>query len=179
MAKVTLVRTSQGIETALEQMVERGDKLASFLQNHTFPQYRNFQAQRWATQGSSEGATWNSLNPTYALSKPKLIGTTLRPKRSKKMSISAKNSPKNNMTESGLKAAGLSMMVLTGRLVDAAFGPNAQKVITQSGITVTIDGTALPYAKYASAIRPVMKFSDSSQQTMVDDVIRYLMRGDS
>jgi hypothetical protein len=190
MAKVSLVQTSSGIETALEQMAERGSKLVSFLDDHTFKQYKDAQAARWITQGASEGFPWADVKNQRA--KERAFANAMSPpfvkhfasKTPKEKKVIRKNLSdrwQNNITDSGFAAQGKVVMVLSGRLIDAATGKssNLLKVVSNSGIQVSIDASALPYAKYPAAKRPVMQFSSQTEQQMIDDVIRYLMTGDS
>lgn len=153
MAKLSLVKTSSGIEQSLEGMISRGKSVAAFLNRVTFAQYKQAQLRRWETENTSEGKHWEDLNPAYAKRKLKRCST--------------------------FPGGGKKIMIATGTLVSAATGQSGAllKVVSNSGIQVRIDSSAIKYAPYPGIKRPFMQFGYDTESRMVEDVVKYMMTG--
>jgi hypothetical protein len=179
MATARLKQTSSKIEDSLNQMVERGSTLVSFLQTHTFKQYQNAQAARWQTEGSSENFKWPDIGDEYKQQKIRIVTNAVK-HRKKVGKRAASSRPENNMTPSGVAAGGKVLMILTGRLIDAATGKSAAllKTVSNSGMRLAIDDSVLPYGKWVAVKRQFMKFSPQTEKQMMDDVVAYLMTGE-
>ena len=175
MASVKLIRTSDGIERALDGIVARGRDLSAYLNRVTFQQYLNAQLQRWQTENASETGLWKELNDKYAKEKIRIVtGLTKDRKR-----VTKHPRIKTLLTDTGSAAGGRAKMILTGRLADAAQGRGAAllKVVTNSGLKVSIDLSVLPYAQYASKVRPMMSFGTDTEALMVNQLVSYMMGG--
>lgn len=177
---VNFVQTSDGIERELFAMIDRGKNIQSFLNRVTFAQYKKAQIERWKSLNSTEGTTWPAIkSKAYQDFKERVVINSMTPRKKKTASKRNGARPQDLMTPTGLEAQGKVLMVLTGRLADAATGrgPGLLKVVTNSSITVSLDDSALPYGKYAAAKRPIMRFGAATEGQMIDDVIKYLMTG--
>lgn len=150
-----MIKTSDGIERSINAMLTRGKNIQAYVTRVTFKQYQQFQLDRWASEGSSEGYSWPRLDPKYA---------------EKKLTRFA-----------GYPGAGKAMMIATGKLRDAAVKPGTGTgglaIFTPIGMSVAILEEKIPYAKYAALARPFMVFGSESTGLMLDGIAQYIMRG--
>lgn len=109
---------------------------------------------RWQSENQSEGAQWAPLSLPYAKLKKKKYAS--------------------------YKGGGNVPMVATGRLVDAATladSTTSYKLVSQTGIRIGINDSALPYAKYVGEKRPFMSFSAATLSDMRAGLKAYIAKG--
>lgn len=134
MAKASFYQKGNGIEQALNQMVSRANTVESYLDRVIWPKFQKAQLERWPSENASQGDQWRPLTPEYAKRKRKKFAA--------------------------YPGAGAALMIATGKLMKAATGQEGyNKIVTNQGMTVAIDLGFVPYAGYASKIRPTMTFS--------------------
>jgi hypothetical protein len=154
MSTANLRRTKSGIEDALKATLNRLSKASAYADRVIWPQYQKAQIERWQTENSSQGETWEPLTPQY--------------KKQKRKRFAA------------YPGAGNALMVATGRLAQGAQGQNPayfNKLITDKQFVVAVNTGALPYAKYPGVKRPFMVFNQETIDFWTKGLTAYLMRG--
>lgn len=147
--KASFEKTEDKVTKKLEGLLDRSKSLSSYLNRNFYQQYKNLQRNRWMTENASEGQQWEPVTPEYAQYKIKKY--------------------------SGYPGGGQKLMIRTGVLAAAAQGDYGSfKLTEERSITVGIDDSIIPYAKYAAKKRPFMKFSDASIAAMREGVIDFL-----
>lgn len=149
---ITLVKA--GIQDELMAIVSRGRSISTFLDRVIWPKYQQAQIERWQSENSTQGATWKALEPNYA--KRKLTKFAAYP------------------------GSGNAMMVATSRLSQGAQGRDGAyfgRLVEETGLTVAINTSELPYAAYAGKVRPFMAFSHEQVGEWTAAVAQYIMKG--
>jgi adenylosuccinate synthase len=135
MAIVTFKTTENRIEGRLNSMISKGRDCRALLNGTIYPMMVNAQVKRWETENTSETGQWLSLNPKYKEYKRKKY---------------------RSYPESGER-----IMIATGTLIKKS-SAELMKVVTTRGMVLSIDGGAVPYAKYAAEVRTVMRFGNDT-----------------
>lgn len=148
---ITIKKLSSQIEDNLTQMVQRSDNAAFVLQRIILPQYIQAQADRWMSEGASQGFQWKALNAAY--------------KSRKKVRFAS------------YPGSGTKMMIATSDLVDAVLQRNNYSLKMISGKKMTIS-TSLDYAKHVDDARTFTKFSPEWKQALADNYGTYVRTGD-
>lgn len=147
-------QTKNGIEASLQATINRLKKVSAYADRVIWPKYQKEQIQRWQSENSSQGETWEPLSPVY--------------KKQKKKRFAA------------YPGAGNALMIATGRLAQGAQGQNPayfNKLITDKQFVVAVNTGALPYAKYPGVKRPFMVFNQDTVNSWTKGLASYLMRG--
>src|SRR5271166_4593164 len=127
--------------------------------------YQMFQTERFESENSSEGSSWDDLTEPYKTYKLKRF----------------KSFPGN----------GSKMMIATGTLAGAAIGPGApfasegisahRALFTDQSMEIYIDtsgvnaeGKPFSYAKYANDKRPFMSFSEDHLNQMGNELSQFI-----
>lgn len=140
-----------GIQDYLNGMLDRTRLVTGWLNRVAYPMIIKDQRLRWQTEGSSEGASWEPLNPRYARVKLKRFAA--------------------------YPGAGRKMLVATSRLVSGMTGDNTSdhyKLVQDTRIYV---GTTIAYAKFVDEKRDITQLSDSSVDEIVSGLADYLVGG--
>lgn len=151
MATVTFKTTSNKIEATLQSMVSKAKNPIPFLRRVIYPMYQQAQLNRWQTENSSETGQWMPLNTKYSEDKKRRYA--------------------------GFPGGGNAIMIATGKLSKAAFGQTSdlKRVITTSGMILTIDDGSIPYAKYAALKRPFMTFGGNTIGMFQDAIRKWML----
>lgn len=151
MATVTFKTTENRIAASLIGMINRAKDPRAFLRNVMYPMYVEAQKQRWVTENQSETGQWRSIT-----------SEAYRKRKERKYA--------------SFRGAGRVLMIATGRLSDVATGRyGLKRVITTSGMILSIDDEVVPYAKYVASIRPIMAFGEDTRFKMKTKINQYLM----
>lgn len=154
MVSASFQSVEDGITRSLQAMVERGRSVSAYLNRAVFREFQEAQIQRFETQGSSEGMAWPALNEKYAKWKRKKYAS--------------------------YPGGGNVMMIRTGTLASGAEGRDSgyfYKAVDDTSITIGINVSALPYAKYAGNARPFMSFSDQTLIEWHQGIRDYITKG--
>lgn len=140
---------AQALKT-LRSIIKNGKSSRTFLQIKAYPIYIEAQKNRWMTENQSQTGQWKALNPIYAAQKKKEWW--------------------------GSDGNGAKMMIASGRLYKSVIGTGDghYKMITDSEMIV---GTDIPYARYASVIRPIMEFDKDFINKLKSDWTDYMISG--
>lgn len=142
-----------GMVDYLESMVKRGRSASAFLARVIYPSYQKAQAQRWITEGSSQGSHWDPIQLSYAERKKKKYAQ--------------------------FPGSGNALLVGTGALLDAATGrgKGALLTITDTSMIYGISHQAIPYAGFVNEKRDIITFSSETRLDWKRKIIAYLKRG--
>lgn len=152
--RANLNRLQNGIAKSLNAMVERAKAPEAYLTGVIWPKYQKAQLARWQSAGGSEGLPWKGLTKPY--------------EKQKKRKFAAYD------------GGGNVVMVATGRLERAATGEdqgNILRLVTPSGMTISINTTQLPYAKYPGNMRPFMRFAPTTIADWKQGLVAYIGKG--
>lgn len=137
-----------GISNTLNGMLSRAKLARGWLNRVGYPLIIEAQRIRWASEGSSEGASWKPLNQSYAKAKLKRFA----------------NSP----------GGGRKMLVATSRLVNSVTGDETKdhfKLVEENRISV---GSLVEYAKYVNEARNFTKLGQATVDNIADQLGKYL-----
>lgn len=153
MATVSYKCTENKIQARLSSMIERARDPRAFLNTVIFDMYKQAQLNRWATENESETGRWQPIKNKYY-------------------------EARKRRRYAGFPGSGQKLMIAKGNLVYSASGKkNLKKVVTNRGMILSIDDGAVPYAKYAATLRPIMSFGPNTIGQMRLAIGRFMMGG--
>lgn len=147
----TITSKNKVIADRLTGLATRAKSLRAFLNTEIIDIYKKAQAERWITENVSEGTKWEAISALYK--KQKLT-------RFKKF-----------------PGQGTKTMIATNVLVNATTGKTSGgflKTVTDRTLTIKINATKVPYAKYASDVRPTMEFGRKTVKKMRTAIKDYI-----
>lgn len=149
---VSLNVSVDGIGGKLNQMLSRGQLTRGWLNRVAYPMIVEAQRIRWASEGASEGRSWQRLNPAYAMYKLKKFAE--------------------------YPGGGSKMLIATGKLVASMTGDqtsNHFKLVEDERILV---GTTLDYARYVDEARNITNLGQDTKQALQNSLRAYLSGGE-
>ena len=179
MASVSFTQTKDGITAKLNAMVSKSQNCAAFLTNVIYPMYVEAQQERWMTENSSETGAWVPLSTKpikpWWISKKQDDGESLIQAYETGGYAAAKR-----ILYKGFPGGGNALGIAKGKLSDNVIGKNGvgsglNRIVTPNSMTLAIDDSLIPYAKYYARIRPVMFFGDATIEKMKAAIGTYLM----
>lgn len=158
--------------TKLEEMATRAKSPQTYLNTVFLEDYRNAQRQRWMTENSSEGATWERLNPAYAAYKLKRYGGGPKYKTGKRGE--GRWVPDGSWPS--YPGGGRKMLIATGDLFQSVIGPGKgfNKIVTDRSIIIA---TSIDYAPMVNRLRPFMRFSQQRIKFWMAGYKKYISKG--
>lgn len=140
-----------GVTKRLDAKLRQFDKLSGFLNRNVYQYYRVFQAKRWDTENISEGNRWPRLKPSYAAMK--------------------------KIRFASFPYGGERMGIATGKLIKGVIGPGRdhRKIVKKTGtVTSLIVSTAVPYAQYFDAKRPIAQVGEKTVKAIKGMIRNYI-----
>lgn len=145
---IKLTVSTDGISRQLNSMLSRSGLVRGWLNRVGYPLVIEAQRLRWASEGASEGESWEPLNPRYATRKLKKW----------------KAAP----------GGGRKMLIASGKLVDSVTGDNTAdhyKLVENTKMEV---GSLVLYAKWVNEKRNFVRLGPNTIKTLSDKLNQYL-----
>lgn len=148
---IALKVSYDGISKHFKKMIDRSELTSGWLNRVAYPLIIQAQRMRWASEGASEGDSWEPLNQSYAMRKLKRYA----------------NYP----------GAGRKMLIATGRLVAGVTGENRSdhyKLVKNGSLKM---GTTIPYAEYVNEARNFTDLGDRTTKDLAKRFSQYIAKG--
>lgn len=145
--------TSDGIRKRLDQLLEKANFVDGFLDRVVYPEYQNYQRQRWMDENSNQTGKWDKLSAAYSARKQIMYGGG--PKHEW---VGGYPMPwRVSGTWPSYEGAGTKMLIATGRLFHSVIGDGPDHFKQVSGGKIRI-GTTVEYAPYVDDVRNYSKY---------------------